>query len=131
MLAHVPHIAYHGVPEKPVASYETLVQHHLDSLGTGAEVSEGLLPGTQRVRWPMPTPPPLVSLLVPTRDGVDILRPCVDALLDRTDYTHFELLILDNQSTCQDTLAYLRDGRLLLMNRWCSSILTPLVPGQR
>ncbi|RUR57976.1 glycosyltransferase family 2 protein [Vreelandella populi] len=109
MLAHIPHIAYHGVPEQQGASYVTLVQQHLDQLGAGARVSEGLLPGTQRIQWPMPKPEPLVSLLVPTRDGVHILRPCVDALLERTDYTHFELLILDNQSTCVETLAYLRD----------------------
>lgn len=108
-LAHVPHIAYHGASREGEADYVGLVQQHLDQCSTGARASAGLLPGTQRVRWPMPTPEPLVSLLVPTRDGVDILRPCVDALLERTDYTHFELLILDNQSTCTRTLAYLRE----------------------
>ena len=108
-LAHVPHIAYHGVPEKAGASFVSLVQQHLDLINAKTQVSEGLLPSTQRVRWPMPEPAPLVSLLVPTRDGVNILRPCVDALLERTDYTHFELLILDNQSSCPETLAYLRD----------------------
>ncbi|MGO2149514.1 glycosyltransferase family 2 protein [Halomonas sp.] len=109
MLAHIPHVAYHGVPETASASYVSLVQQHLDQLGAGAKVSEGLLPGTQRVRWPMPEPKPLVTLLVPTRDGVNILRPCVNAILERTDYSHFELLILDNQSSCAETLSYLKD----------------------
>lgn len=108
-VAHVPHVAYHGHPETVSLSYVPLVQQHLNSVHTQAQVSEGLLPGTQRVRWPMPSPEPLVSLLVPTRDGVNILKPCVDAILDRTDYTHFELLILDNQSTCPETLAYLKE----------------------
>lgn len=107
--AHVPHIAYHGTAPNLNQLHVPLIQYHLDQLQTGARVSTGLLPRTQRVRWPMPDPQPLVSLLVPTRDGVDILRPCVDALLERTDYTRFELLILDNQSTCSETLAYLRE----------------------
>lgn len=108
-LVHVPHIAYHGVPEKAGASFVSLVQQHLDLINAKAQVREGLLPSTQRVCWAMPESAPLVSLLVPTRDGVSILRPCIDALLERTDYTHFELLILDNQSSCPETLAYLRD----------------------
>lgn len=110
-LAHVPHIAYHGASgtELTPASYVATVAQHLREAGHNAEVTPGLLPGTQRVRWPMPDPAPLVSLLVPTRDGVHILRPCVDAILDRTHYTYFELLILDNQSSCPETLAYLKD----------------------
>ncbi|MDP3536319.1 MAG: glycosyltransferase family 2 protein, partial [Halomonas sp.] len=121
-LAHVPQVAYHGRPSEIANSFVPLVQQHLDSLNVDAQVSEGLMPATQRVRWPMPTPKPLVSLLVPTRDGVDILRPCVDAILDRTDYSHFEVLILDNQSSCAATLAYLqevevRDPRVKVL-RW-------------
>ncbi|MFG6668729.1 glycosyltransferase family 2 protein [Halomonas sp. HNIBRBA4712] len=107
--AHVPHIAYHGVHSDPETSYVPLLERHFALISAEARISEGLLPGSQRVQWPMPDPEPLVSLLVPTRDGVDILRPCVDALLERTDYTHFELLILDNQSTCTEALAYLKE----------------------
>ncbi|MDI4661956.1 glycosyltransferase [Cobetia marina] len=62
-----------------------------------------------RVRWQLPESQPLVSLLVPTRDGVEILKPCVDAILAHTEYRHFELLILDNQSCCPKTLEYMRD----------------------
>ncbi|WP_176426522.1 glycosyltransferase [Cobetia sp. QF-1] len=62
-----------------------------------------------RVRWQLPESQPLVSLLVPTRDGVEILKPCVDAILAHTEYRHFELLILDNQSTCPLTLEYMRE----------------------
>jgi GT2 family glycosyltransferase len=85
-------------------------------------VSNGQLPFSAHVRWPFGEKPPLVSLLVPTRDGVDILKPCVDRILSLTRYRHFELLILDNQSTCPQTLAYLadveaRDSRVRVL-RW-------------
>ncbi|UBU47514.1 glycosyltransferase [Cobetia amphilecti] len=62
-----------------------------------------------RVRWQLPESQPLVSLLVPTRDGIEILKPCVDAILAHTEYRHFELLILDNQSTCPQTHGYMRE----------------------
>lgn len=104
-----------------------LTQHYLDEIARqtvrpGAQAVPGLLPGSVRVRWPIPEPAPLVSLLVPTRDGVAILRPCVDAILERTDYGHFELLILDNGSTCPETLGYMdeveqRDTRVRVL-RW-------------
>lgn len=74
-----------------------------------ARVSQGQLPYSTHIHWPISTPPPLVSLLVPTRDGVDILRPCVERILETTAYRHFELLILDNQSSCPKTLDYLKD----------------------
>lgn len=64
---------------------------------------------TVRVRWELPDPTPLVSLLVPTRDGVEILKPCVNAILAHTTYRNFELLILDNQSSCPLTLEYMRE----------------------
>ncbi|MDI5933043.1 glycosyltransferase family 2 protein [Halomonas kalidii] len=123
--AHVGRILYHALdalPGVPAEHWPTLVRHHLQERGLMAEVGPGLLPGSVRVRWPLPEPAPLVSLLVPTRDGVEILRPCVDAILERTAYRHFELLILDNQSRCPETLAYMaavsrRDPRVRVL-RW-------------
>lgn len=64
--------------------------------------------GVYHVKWVLPEPNPLVSLLIPTRDGYDILKPCVDAILELTTYSNFEILILNNQSTCSRTLEYLR-----------------------
>jgi GT2 family glycosyltransferase len=90
-------------------------------MSSKADVQPGLTADSVRVGWPIPSPEPLVSLLVPTRNGVDILRPCVDAILERTSYHHFELLILDNQSDCLETLAYMeevekRDARVRVLN---------------
>ena len=123
--AHIGRILYHAVdalPGVPAEHWPTVVGHHLQERGLTAEVGPGLLPGSVRVRWPLPEPAPLVSLLVPTRDGVEILRPCVEAILARTAYRHFELLILDNQSRCPETLAYMeevakRDARVRVL-RW-------------
>lgn len=50
---------------------------------------------------------PLVSIVIPTRDRVGLLRTCVDSVRGRTRYTDYELVIVDNGSTDPETLAYL------------------------
>ena len=47
--------------------------------------------------------------MIPTRDGVRVLRTCVEGLLQATDYPAFEVTIVDNGSTGADTLGYLRE----------------------
>jgi GT2 family glycosyltransferase len=65
--------------------------------------------GYGRVRYPLPDPLPTVSVFVPTRDRLDLLRPCIDGLRDATDYPNLDLVIIDNGSERADTLAYFRE----------------------
>lgn len=51
---------------------------------------------------------PLVSILIPTRDGIDVLKPCLDSLFAKTYYKNFEVLVLDNDSRKPETHDYLR-----------------------
>ena len=60
------------------------------------------------MHWPLPDPLPLVSIIVPTRDKADLLRPCIDGLLNRTDYAPMEVLIADNGSIEPETAALFR-----------------------
>jgi GT2 family glycosyltransferase len=62
-----------------------------------------------RVRWPIPEPAPLISVIVPTRDNVALLRPCIEGLLHRTDWPNLEVLIADNDTTESDALAFLKE----------------------
>ncbi|MCX2831888.1 glycosyltransferase family 2 protein [Microbulbifer thermotolerans] len=118
-VVHIPEILYHWraidgstALDGSEKSYTTeagiaALKHYVASQGLDAEVEQGFVPNTYRVRWGVPKEKPLVSLLIPTRDRCDILQPCVDKILSLTAYDNFELLILDNQSTCKETLAYL------------------------
>jgi O-antigen biosynthesis protein len=58
-------------------------------------------------RWTLPEPPPLVSLLVPTRDGGAHLQRCVASLLRYRGRVPFEIILIDNQSRDPATLAFL------------------------
>jgi GT2 family glycosyltransferase len=52
---------------------------------------------------------PLVSIIVPTKDKLELLQPCVEGVLEGTHYDNFELLIVDNGSVEADTAEYLRN----------------------
>ncbi|MFT6734786.1 MAG: GT2 family glycosyltransferase [Polaribacter sp.] len=50
---------------------------------------------------------PKVSIIIPTRDGIEVLKPCIDTLLEKTTYQNYDIVILDNGSVKQETLSYL------------------------
>ncbi|MBL6455507.1 glycosyltransferase family 2 protein [Belnapia sp. T6] len=61
--------------------------------------------GTAPQRLTLPEPAPLVSVIIPTRDGAAMLAACLSGLLERTDYPALEILILDNGSETPETFA--------------------------
>ena len=70
-------------------------------------MESGPVPNTYRLIYPVPDPAPLVSLLIPTRDECEILARCISSIVDKTTYSNYEILILDNQSRDPETLDYL------------------------
>lgn len=72
------------------------------SLGTGA-------PFDYRVRWRARPDTPLVKIVIPTRDRVDLLAEVVDGVLHRTDGVRTHVVVVDNGSRDGDAIAYLDD----------------------
>ena len=83
------------------------VSDHLARCGIEAEVGEGLQPGTWRVEYAAPDQP-LVSVIIPTRDRLDLLQPCIESLFDKTTYPNFEVLVVNNDSQEHDAQRYLQ-----------------------
>ncbi len=49
---------------------------------------------------------PSVDLVIPTRDGLAVLQPCVDGILAKTEYQNYQIIIVDNGSEKPETLSY-------------------------
>ncbi|MAG31767.1 MAG: glycosyl transferase [Deltaproteobacteria bacterium] len=62
--------------------------------------------GIYRVRFRTVDSTPKVSILIPTRDRLDLLRDCIHSIEQRTEYSNFEILVLDNESREPETLEY-------------------------
>jgi GT2 family glycosyltransferase len=52
---------------------------------------------------------PKVTILIPTRDRVELLRDCVNSILRLTTYKNFEIFILDNDSKDPETIRYFKE----------------------
>ena len=113
-IGHIAEILYHrcarpeeqpGVEAEERAAMRAL-RAHLRRNGLDAAVQQGFLPRTFRVTYRFPDRPS-VSIIIPTRDRLDLLAPCVESLLQKTDYSNYEVLIVDNNSEETETLAYL------------------------
>jgi glycosyltransferase involved in cell wall biosynthesis len=114
---HVPRVLYHwrvhaastasSSAAKPYAAVagEKAINEHFERCGVRAK-AESTLYG-YRVRYALPERVNLVSLIIPTRNGLNLLRNCVNSILDKTTYRPFEILIIDNGSDDPETLLYL------------------------
>ncbi len=57
------------------------------------------------LRWPLKNLP-LVSLIIPTRNGMELVKSCIDSILQKTTYSNYEILLVDNGSDDDDCLRY-------------------------
>jgi GT2 family glycosyltransferase len=86
------------------------VSEHLKRRGDEGATIEALPDISMlRVRYPVPNPGPLVSLIVPTFNQYRLLSQCVEGLLKKTSYSNIEVIIVDNRSDDAQTLEYLRE----------------------
>jgi glycosyltransferase involved in cell wall biosynthesis len=118
-ITHIPRVLYHcrtlvgssglgaGPKQDTTAAGIRVLRDFFNAYSHhNVTVENGLLPDTYRVRYPVPDPEPLVSLLVPTRDKLEFLEPCIRSILDKTTYSNYELLVLDNDSAEAATLDF-------------------------
>jgi glycosyltransferase involved in cell wall biosynthesis len=121
-IRHIPKLLYHWraapgstalqLAEKsyPVDAARKALADHFQRVGETVEIIP--VPGDHwRIRYPVPSPAPLVSLIIPTRNSLELVRQAVQSILSKTDYPNFEVIIVDNGSDDPETLAYL-DGIL-------------------
>jgi GT2 family glycosyltransferase len=117
-IAHIPKVLYHWRMHQQSTAFNTksktyiveagckALGEHLERMRTPARVLPTSLHGAYRVIYHLPQQP-LVSILIPNRDSAAMLSRCVESLA-RSSYANYELVILENNSTQDDTLSYYR-----------------------
>lgn len=116
-IGHIPKILYHWraipgstallVAEKnyPIEAARRALTEHFERTGVHAGLSP--VPGDHwRVHYELDETPP-VTIVIPTRNGLDLLKVCVGSILSKTTYPDYDVLIVDNGSDDPATLDWL------------------------
>lgn len=114
-IVHVPRVLYHrratdgaAPTAESVEAARRAVTEHVHRFDAGATVEPAPdWPLGLRVRHSLPSPPPLVSIIICTRDQGKLLRAAIDSIRSRTTYEDHEIVVLDNGSRDAGTLDYL------------------------
>jgi len=116
-IGHIPKILYHwrahGLststgPVKPGAcdAAKKALLDHLIRTETNARVETLDDIGRYRIIYNVQSEP-LVSIIIPTKDRIDVLKTCIDSIVEKSTYKNIEIVVLDNQSTDVITIEYL------------------------
>ena len=118
-IRHIPRILYHwrmsaqsaalNFGAKPNARSAAIkaIQEHLHRRDIASEVMPSGDEDFRRVRYKLPNEKPSVSIIIPTRDMLELLRPCITSLLEKTSYSPFEIILVDNGTQQEAALEYL------------------------
>ena len=118
---HVRRIGYHWrISETSTASASSAkdyassagcraVQAQLDRLGIEAEAYEDeRIPGVYHERFACSSEPS-VSIVIPNKDAAGLLSACVRSILEKTTYPNYEIAIVENSSTEEETFALYKE----------------------
>jgi GT2 family glycosyltransferase/polysaccharide pyruvyl transferase WcaK-like protein len=121
-IRHIPRILYHWRKHEESASHnlsgyhyavvaaKRAVTEHLARMERKATVMETRFDGWFRVRYAIERPPK-VSIIICTRDRIDLLCPCIRSILDKTRYKDYEILVVDNSSREKGSGAFFDECR--------------------
>ena len=116
-VAHIPKILYHwravvGSVGKDgrakLYAYESAkkaLSEHLERLGIQVKVEDGMFLGSYHLKYTIENQPE-IAIIIPSCDKVDLLRQCVDSILQKTTYSQFTIWIVDNNSLEKETFDY-------------------------
>lgn len=116
-IIHIPYVLYHWRISEGSTALSAGEKSYTDDAGLkalqvnfaedkGVTVEAGLLGNTYKVNWPIPAERPLVSIIIPTKNGEALVKQCLDSLFTLTSYQNFEVLLVDNQSDNPQALAF-------------------------
>lgn len=119
-IVHIPKILYHWRchaqstsenPESKLYAFENgckAVKAHYDRIGIPAEVEQGPFYGMYRTHY-LWKEQPLVSILIPNKDHAADLKKCIDSIEEKSTSRNFEFIIVENNSTEEETFAYYKE----------------------
>ena len=120
-IRHIPRILYHWrVHKNSTAKLNSnaknyafeagkkAIEDHLKRVGLDGTVTEGCIDGIYRTDYKV-IGNPKVSVVIPNKDGNDILKVCIDSLLEKTTYPNYEIVVVENNSENDTIFEYYKE----------------------
>jgi len=120
-IVHIPQILYHWREWKGSTAKNPKVKKYTEDTGIKVikdflikkgiknfEVAKGKFPNTYRVIYQISNPP-LVSIIIPTKDQVNLLKKCIYSILNKTDYPNYEIIIVNHESMQEETYKFFKE----------------------
>lgn len=102
---HIPYTLVHRCSNKKraiesLADIRTVIESCIPAIPS---YNEELAVNT--IQWPVESEP-LVSLIIPTKNGKALVKACIESILEKTVYQNYEILLIDNGSDEKESLEY-------------------------
>jgi len=117
-IIHIPKILYHWrahrnstadtADAKPYAYKAGLevIEDHLKRVGKSGIVEYGQdVPGIYKIKYEI-FDNPKVSIVIPNKDHIDLLKTCINSIVKLTTYSNYEIIIIENNSEKNETFEY-------------------------
>jgi GT2 family glycosyltransferase len=130
-IKHVPKILYHWrkvtgstaaiTDAKPYAfdSAKKALEGAVKRRNITGVITDGIWLGSYRLHRKISVYP-LVSIIIPFKDRINVLRVCLDSILAKTTYEKYEIILVNNQSEFLETAEYLdtlkNESRIRVLN---------------
>lgn len=117
-IIHIPHILFHSYKtgddeirdfEKSLIWRACAFREHFERENIKARF-EAMPFGISRINYELPAEAdrPLVTIIIPTKNKFELLRTCIDSILEKTSYLNYEIVVVDNNSDEKDSIKYLQ-----------------------
>ncbi len=116
-VVHIPRILYHkraaADPAAARSNGQKAVYDALVRRGRAGDVGiHSAIDTAYRIRF-RPQSAPAVRILIPTHNGLDDLRACLDSIEHRTRYKNYRITVIDNRSNDPALLRFLERAESL------------------
>ena len=131
-IVHIPKILYHwrvhksstaNVADSKPYAYEAgikVIEEHLKRTGKKGIVEYGQdVPGIYKIKYEV-IGNPKVSIIIPNKDNIRLLKNCINSILSLTTYTNYEIVVIENNSQKKETFEFyneiVKNNRIKVLN---------------
>lgn len=119
-IKHIPKVLYHWrkipgstaaeLDAKPYAfvSAKKALEEAIKRRSIAGNITDGIWTGSYRVKRAIKGEP-MVSVIIPFKDKVEVLKVCLESIFNKTTYKRYEILLVDNRSELLETQEYLKE----------------------